>query len=384
MRGHIKKRSKNSYSIKISLGKDANSGKYKYQWTTVKGTKKEAEKRLSEMLNQLDNGTFIKPGKINLSEFLDSWIKNHCTPHLSPRTVEFNSFIVNKYLKPSLGGIKLTELKPPHLQNFYAEKLASGLSARTVRHCHMVIHNALGNATKLSLLFKNIADGVDPPPAPKTEFHTLDERGIYKLLEAAKDGSYYELFYTALFTGMRRSELLALRWNDLDLLLARLSVSRSLHQLKGGQIIYRSPKTLKSRRMISLTPTNALLLKNLKEKQRVLYSIMGTPINDDNSVFSYSDNKPMLPNTVTHAWIKLIRKCGLGNVRLHDARHSHASLMLKQGINPKVIQERLGHSSIQTTIDVYSHVMPGMQEFAAKQFDDMVIFKAEKETVENH
>ncbi len=389
MRGHIVKRYKDSYTVVLNLGIDPTTGKRKQQWVSVKGTKKAAEKRLSELLSQLDTGTFMKPGKTTLGEFLEHWLKDYAWPNLAPRTAEGYEHIIRRHLILGLGNITLTQLKPEHLQRYYSEKLSEGrcdgkgaLSPQTVRHHHVTLHNALQSAVKWGLLSRNPADAVSPPRFQRPEWHTLNEDDIKILLEAAKVTPYYALFYLALFTGMRRSELLALRWCDVDLLLCQLYVTRTLHQLRDASIVYRAPKTAKGRRMITLPPSATLVLREHKEKQEVTRVILGIPLIDDDLIFSDLNGKPLLPNTVTHAWIKLVRRTGLGGIRLHDARHSHASLMLKAGTHPKIVQERLGHASIVITLDTYSHVAPGLQEAAAARFDELVVPRREKEAVE--
>lgn len=207
----------------------------------------------------------------------------------------------------------------------------------------------------------------------------MSESDIHIFLEFAKSTPYHALFYTALFTGMRRSELLALRWSDIDLILCQLYGNRTLHQLRTGEIIYRQPKTEKGRRQIALSPSTALVLKEHRETQEQLMQAQGITLNNDSLVFSQIDGKPLLPDSITHAWMKLARRSGLHGIRLHDARHTHASLMLKQGIHPKIVQERLGHSSIQITLDTYSHVTPGLQEAAATRFDEIILSSSKQE-----
>ena len=390
MRGHIIKRYKNSYTIVLNLGVDPITGRRKQQWLSVKGTKKEAEKRLSDVLHQLDTGTFMKPGKTTLGEFLERWLKDYAWTNLAPRTAEGYEHIIRRHLLPSLGNITLTQLKPEHLQRYYSEKLSEGrcdrkgaLSSTTVRHHHMALHTAMYSAVKWGLLPKNPADAVSPPPTRQIEIHTMDEDDMHTFLEAAKKTPYHVLFYLALFTGMRRSEILALRWCDVDLLLCQVHITRTLHQLRNGEIVFRAPKTAKGRRMIALTPSTTLVFREHKERQEAMRVLLGKPLTDDDLIFSQVDGKPLLPNTVTHAWIRLVRRTGLRGIRFHDARHSHASLMFKQGTHPKIVQERLGHSSIQITLDTYSHVAPGLQEKAAARFDEGVLSKREKEAVEN-
>jgi integrase len=381
MRGCIVKRSKHSYSIKVSMGKDAKSGKYKYQWTTVKGTKKDAEKRLGEILYQIDNGSFIKPDKTTLGEYLERWLQDYVKPNLSPRGFERYASIIRQHLIPEMGNIILTQLRPEHLQGHYTAKLTGGLSAGTVRYHHAVIHKALQTAFKWGLVNRNAADAVDAPRARHKEMQIWDENESNQFLKIAKESSYYALFHTALFTGMRRSELLALRWHDIDFVFCRLSVNRSLHHLKDGSFIFTEPKSASSRRTIALSPSAILTLKEHKEKQALERVMLAIPLKDDDLVFSDPDGRPLRPNTVTRAWRVLAARAGVKAIRLHDARHTHASLMLKQGTHPKVVQERLGHASIQMTLDTYSHVVPGLQQAAADSFDKLLNGRGEKEYV---
>jgi integrase len=377
MRGHIVKRYKGSYTIVLNLGVDPATGKRKQQWISVKGTKKEAERRLADLVHQLDTGTFMKPSKTNLAEYLERWLKDYVWPNLAPRTAEGYESIVRQHLIPGLGNITLTQLKPTHLQHYYAEKLSTGrcdgkgaLSPQTMRHHHTALHKALQTALEWGLLNRNVADAVRSPHAERPEMHTWGEDEVTRFLQAAKNTPYYALFYSALFTGMRRSELLALRWCDIDLLLCQVYVTRAVHQLRDGSIVYRPPKTAKGRRMIALSPSTALVLKEHKEKQEAIRGQFGFSVTDEDLIFNTLEGKPIRPNTVTRAWSDLAKRCGLNVIRLHDARHTHASLMLKQGIHPKIVQERLGHSTIAVTLDTYSHVSPGLQEAAAKRFDE--------------
>ncbi len=348
MRGHITKRSEGSYSIVLDVGTDPSSGKRKQQRVTVKGTKKDAEKWLSELLHQLDTGTFAKPGKITLAEYLDQWLKDYVWPNLSPRTAEGYEHIIRRHLIPTLGNIPLTQVKPEHLQKYYSVKLSGGrcdgnggLSTRTVRHHHVTLHTALESAVKWGLLVRNPADAVTPPRYQRHEMHTLDEQGIHTLLEAAKATPYYALYYTALYTGMRRSELLALRWSDIDLVMCELSVTRTLHHLRDGSFIYRQPKTAKSRRLIALSPSTALVLKEHKEKQETDHLLMGVPLKVSDLVFSHIDGKPLLPDTVTREWIRLTRRVELPGIRCMTPVILTPLLCLSRGFIPRLSQKGL-------------------------------------------
>jgi len=229
---------------------------------------------------------------------------------------------------------------------------------------------ALSHAVKWQILVRNVALAVDPPRPSQSEMATFTEEQARLFLEAVAESPYHELFTVALYTGMRRSELLGLPWKDVDLYLAQLSVTQTLHRLSSGGFIFGKPKTAKSRRTIALPPTVCILLGQLKERQIGERLLLGLKLQDDDLVFSKPDGKPLDPSTITHTFKKIIKSAGLPNLRFHDLRHTHASLMLKQGIHPKIVSERLGHSSIGITLDTYSHVMPGLQEAAALRFEE--------------
>jgi len=252
MRGTITKRG-NSYRIKVSLGKDPNTGKYTSYFETVKGNKKDAEKRLNEVINQRENGNFVKPGKISVGDYLKQWLQDYAYTNLSPNTAEGYDSIINTHLIPVLGSILLNQLRPEIIQRYISDKLSHGrtndngkLSARTVRHHIVCLHTALQNAVKMGMLVRNPVDAITIPRAEHHEMRVMSESDIQSFLEIARNTEYYALFYTALFTGMRRSELLALRWQDVDLLLLHASSNRSLHQIKGGKVIFRQPRLKKA------------------------------------------------------------------------------------------------------------------------------------------
>ena len=210
---------------------------------------------------------------------------------------------------------------------------------------------------------------------------TLAADDVPKFLEAAKGTPYYALFYLLLHTGLRRGEALALRWKNIDLGLASLGVSgylsvvETVYKLDGNNVI-KEPKTPQSRRRIALPPSLGLVLRQHRTEQEAQRTLLGRPLSDNDFVFSHPDGALWDPSTISHAFNKVIRKAGLPHIRLHDLRHTHASLLLQAGVHPKVVQERLGHSSIRVTLDTYSHVMGGLQETAAQRFDDFLSARA--------
>jgi len=372
MRNGIMKTGQNCFSILINAGRDPATGKRIMQWVSFKGTFKEAQQKRVELLHQLNTGNFARPTKTKVAEFLRRWIDDY-KPNLSPRGYDRYEGIINRHLIPALGHLTLTQLKPEHISKHYTDLLNRGLAPKTVKYHHSVLHNALKTALKWGLIMRNPSDAVTPPRGRQSEMQTWNEIEMTRFLKEAESTSYYELFYLALFTGMRRSELLALRWSNIDFIYDQIYVNRGLHHLKNGSYVFTEPKSQKSRRAIALSPSTVLLLKALYDKQAQNMAMLRKSLNDDDLVFCHLDGVPLRPNTITRAWVVTAQKAGVNPIRLHDARHTHASLLLKQGIHPKIVQERLGHSSIEITLDTYSHVAPGLQAAAAARFDEAFI-----------
>ena len=218
---------------------------------------------------------------------------------------------------------------------------------------------------------KYLYDEVDPPRPEQKNMATLVPEDIPQFLEAAGESSYYVLFYTALYTGMRLGELLGLRWCDVDLDMASLSVVQALYK-RSGVCKMVKPKSSHSRRRIALSPSLALLLREYKDEQNVRGILLGESLVDSDLVFCHPDGKPLDPGVVSHTFAKVLKKAGLPHIRFHDLRHTHATLLLKGGIHPKIVSERLGHANIGITLDTYSHVLPGLQKKAAERFDHLV------------
>jgi len=365
-------------------------GKRKQQWQSVKGTKKDAERRLGELLQAVDNGSYVKPEKMTVGEHLENWLKEYVLVNTAPRTAEDYEMVIRLHLIPALGNLPLSGLRPEHIQRYYSDKLTNGrcdgkggLSPKTVRNHHHILHSTLQNAMKLGLIVRNPADAVAVPRVQRSEVQAWDKAEVTAFLEGIKGTTYYPIFYLALYTGMRRSEILALRWQDVDLLLGQVYVSRSLHRLKGGELVFRSTKSDKGRRTIALPPSAVLLLREHREKQQLEKAMMDSTLGEDDLVFGHPDGTPFVPDTITHVWQKILKKSEIKRIRLHDARHTHATVLPAQGVHPKIVQERLGHSSIQMTIDTYSHVLPGLQEAAALRFDEFLQTPSENTSTEN-
>ena len=371
-RGHIRQRStkyKNSWTVYLYLGVDPDSGKKRYKTEVVRGTKREAQKRLTELLGQLDTGTYVEPSRETVESFLHQWLRDYAETHVRQRTLEGYRGNLDRYIIPALGSIALKKLAARHIQSFESDGLRRGLSAQTVLHCHRIIFQALRWGVKMGALSRNVAEAVSPPRPQRKEAQTLDWEGVRKFLEATRTSSYYPLFLVALLTGLRRSELLALRWQDVDLESGTLPVSRSLVKLKTGKMIMAAPKSGRPR-VIHLPLGVMACLRRLRGVQGAHLATLAQPITRDTLVFAHADGRPYTPDVVSRAFGLAARKAGMRGLRFHEMRHTHASLMLAAGVHLKLVSERLGHSGIGITGDLYSHVLPGLQKEAVMQWDE--------------
>ena len=371
MKGRIVKRSKENYTIILSLPRDASTGKYKQKWISAHGKRPVVERQLTDLMHRYNTTGFLDDDNVKTAEFLERWLTVY-KPHVSTQSYDRSASIVHRHLIPDLGEVPLAKILPEHLQRHYAKCAAAGLKPGTVKKHHAVIHSALAAAVKWGLVYRNVADIVDSPRYKRVEMQFWEADQMNEFLDKNIDSEYYPLFYTALTTGMRRSELLGLRWQDIDLLMCQLAVRRTLKHLQGGAYVFEDVKTEKSRRTIALSPNSTAILSKLFDSRS---GKLATP---EAQVFCGPAGQPMRPNTVSRAWQLGCKKAGVKVIRLHDARHTHATLLLKQGVHPKVVQERLGHASIAITLDLYSHVVQGLQESAAAKFDELITNKTAK------
>ena len=371
MNGTIRKRGKNSWQLIFDLPRDAD-GKRKQARHTVHGTKRDAEAKMRELLSGLDKGEYVAPSKETVSSYLARWLATYAATNTNIRTQEDYCGIVRRYIDPNIGTVPLSRLRPEQLDVLYGEMKARGLSARTILHTHRVLREALAHAIKRRLLTRNVCDAVDPPrPKPK-EMVSLDEDGLARFLSVAESSYYGNVFFVASYTGLRRSEVLALKWSAVDLDAGTISVVAGLHRIPGHGLVTLPTKTQQSRRLISITPEVVEVLRQTRGAQVLKQIELGSLWQDSGFVFTQPDGAPVDPELVTKAFARMAKASGFTGIRFHDLRHTHASLMMKAGINPKVVSERLGHSSIAITMDIYSHVLPGIQEEAAHRFASLL------------
>lgn len=387
MRGHISKRG-STYSVVLDVGRDPVTKKRKQKRISGFATKKEAEAALAKLIAEVERGTFFDPGKLTVGEWLQEWLKGHCTGDLSPTTIRGYRMMVEKHLIPAIGDIPLAKLQPVHLKNYYAQARESGrvdgrpskgtrLSARTVLHHHRVLHKALHEAEKLGLISRNPADLVDPPRAEKKVPVTLTVEEAERSLEVLRGTYLYIPSLLAIATGARRGEILGLRWKDVDLDARAVTIEQELLRVE-RQYIFRQPKTTGSVRPIPIPPFVAEELKAHQLQQKKWRLAAGSAWQDTGLVCTSEDGSPINPDTLSPRFVKIMQRAGFPHITFHGLRHTHATLLLKWNVHPKKVSERLGHSSIKLTMDTYSHVMPTMQDEAVELLEKNLFSGARK------
>ena len=373
MKGSIRERSPGHWAIILDQ-RDPATGKRKRKWHSFEGTKREAQVECSRLITAMKGGTYQEPNKITLGDFLSRWV-DHIKSQVSPKSHERYAGIVNQNIKPAIGAVLLTKLKPAQISEAYGKALvggrrddkAGGLSPRTVGHMHRVLKQALGQAVRWELLTRNPADAVDPPKVDWKPMQTYDLPQTADLIEAVRGGPIFIPALLAVLCGLRRGEICALRWRNVDLAAGQISVVESLEQTKAG-LRFKAPKSGKGRTVaLSETVVDELRAHRVKRAQEMLR--LGVGLSDDDLVIAHADGSIVQPIYVSQQWARSIAKTPLARLRFHDLRHAHATHLLANGVHPKVASERLGHSKVGITLDLYSHVIPGMQEDAVATVD---------------
>jgi integrase len=368
MRGHITKRG-DSWTALVDLPPDPATGKRRRKRITA-ATKREVENQVAVVLASAQTG-FVDAGKVTVREFFDHWLDT-AAPTLRPSTVRRYRDLARLHIVGVVGNLKLAKLSPAEVQRLYADRLAAGLSPTSVRHVHGLLHRALGDAVRWGLLARNVTDAVDPPRRSTPEARTWDAREVAAVLSAAANDDHEALWRLALLTGMRRGELLGLRWTDIDLDGGVLSVRRTMSRGASSRLENGEPKTASGRRRIALPASVIDSLRRHRVRQLEYRLKAGLAFEDRGLVFTNETGGPVHPNTLSARFRRLIVTVGVPTIRFHDLRHTCATLLLGQGVHPKVVQERLGHTDIAMTMNLYSHVTADMQRQAADQLDDVI------------
>jgi integrase len=336
-------------------------------------TSTEVRQKLRAALTNRDNGLVTKvSARETVSSYFAQWIDG-VESTIRPRTAASYRSTIRTYIDPGLGRVPLLKLQPQHIARMYAD-MASRVSAKTIRNTHGVVHRGLEQAVRWRLVSVNVADLVDPPRRERSEMQALDSVEAARVLEAGRaDDDLNALWWLALTVGMRMGELIALRWDSVDLEAGTLRVVASMIRVSGQEARLAEPKTNRSRRQITLSRGALEALRQHRQHQAATSLAAGQPVARSSFVFrrGAADPRPLSVTTLWKRWHRLLKRAGVRAVRFHDARHTAASLLLGRGVHPKVVSEMLGHATVAMTLDVYSHVTPAMSRQAADTMDDL-------------
>lgn len=370
MRGRIFKRGA-SYSYVVDLPPDPISGRRRQQKKGGFRTKRTCEAALNDVLNALRSGTFVESSKRTVRSFLEEEWLPAIQAGLRPTTWETYRTHVAVYIAPTLGDVELQRLTPAQVGGLYRKLLSEGrrrrpggLSPKSVRNTHVVMHRALRDAVRWGYVVRNVAEAVDAPKVKHEDMKFWTPAQLHRFLATVGNDRLSALWILFATTGMRRGEVAGLRWLDLDLEATRLLV-RAPRVAVGKEIVVSQPKTAKGRRAVSLDKFTVAALAGWKERQAEERAQVGPGYQESGLVFTMIDGSPISPHLLTDWFEAWAKKADLPRIRLHDMRHSYASAALAAGVPAKVVSERLGHAHIGITMDTSSHVMPELDQDAA-------------------
>jgi integrase len=376
MKGHIRERSPGHWAIILDQ-RDPATGNRKRKWYSFKGTKRQAQSECARLITGTNDGSYVEPSKVTVLQFFERWLK-HIKPNVAPRTYERYEQIATKNIAPLLGAKTLSKLQPIDISEAYAQALESGrrdgkggLSPRTVHHMHRILYSALSQAERWKLISRSPAALLEKRDRPKIEHKpvaTIDAPTTAAVMDAARERRLFIPLVLAALCGIRRGEITALRWRSIDLDAGRLAVVASTEQTDKGPIREKEAKSGKAR-TVALPSLAVEELRRWRVTQAEKLLKLGIRTDDSWHVVTNEDGSSPQPRSVTRALNKFLKEW---NIKLHGLRHSHASHMLASNVHPKIVQERLGHSSIAITMDIYSHLMPNMQGEAAAAVDGVM------------
>jgi len=363
--GSIRQRADGTWEARISLVGGVRKSLYGK-------TRTEVQAKLRSAQRDIDAGMSIDSGKITVRDYLEKWLNSSVKPSVKVRTYEGYESIVRVRVLPHLGRKAIGRVTSLDLQSMYTELAESGLSARSVQHTHRVLHLAFTQAMRWSMLTRNPCDGVTPPQAQRPKLQVLTQEQVATLLDVTREHPNHALFVLAVTTGMRIGELLGLTWADIDLDGKKLMVRQSLQRQNEAGLVFVEPKTSRSRRTIMLSQRAVSALRHHRARKNEQRLLTGSEWQDLGLVFSNATGGAPDPGWQRQVFQEELKRAGLPRLRFHDLRHTAATLLLSQGVHPKVVSEMLGHATITLTLDTYSHLVPVMHAQAADAMDSML------------
>ena len=366
--GSIYKRSDGRWAATINLGWQDGKRKRKTYYAT---TRREVQEQLKVALRDQQQSLPVASDRLTVRQFLDTWLIESVKSTVRPRTFQSYSELVRVHLGPGLGRIPLSKLSPDDVQKLINRKLASGLSPRRVQYIHAVLRRALGQAEKWGRVQRNVAKLVDTPRVQKVEIKPFSPEEARRFLQAIKGDRNETLYILAIAVGLRQGEILGLSWPDIELEECQITVRNTLQKIDGVYQLV-EPKSVKSRRTLALPEIVIEALWVHRGNQIADQLKAGTRWQETDLVFTSGNGTPINRHNLTRDFQALLKRAGLPKQRFHDLRHTAASLLLAQNVQPRDLMEILGHSQISLTMNTYSHVMPSALREAATRMDSIL------------
>ena len=351
------------------MGRGEN-GKIRKRYETVRGTKRQAQQRLRQLLTAVDHGSTPSTERIKLCDWLQRWMMERIVPHRKLSTVDRYERAIRRHIEPTLGTLELDKISPAQINAFEAGLTANGESATSVNLVHAVLSGAMRYAASLELIMRNPASLVSPPAKPKKEAQAPSMESVRRMLRLAEELNHYlfPCIHLLAYTGMRRGEAVALTWNNVDLEAGHLNVVASVGRVGRQGLVVDVPKSKSGQRKIDLDARTVEILRAHREHQRQFRDALEDDFWGGDKVFTNQQGDWVNPNMVTRVIGDLTRRSGADAITARSLRHFHASVALQTGQNIVVISKRLGHSNVSITSDIYAHELPGWQKEAANAF----------------
>lgn len=369
----IRKSGKISYEITVEGERDPLTGKRNRVFRTVKGSEKEARKVMHRLINDMEQNKIVKKNHKTVEEWMEEWITLYL-PNVEETTRVGYKTKLRCYIKPALGDILIYSLRADHVQKMVNDMQARGLSPKNIRDTFNNINAAMKKAVVLRYIPFNPCEGVVLPKLKKYRAKVYDNQMIHTLLDTASGTDMYLPVLLGVTVGLRRGEMLALRWDDIDFKTNTIKVRNNMVNGENG-IIIKAPKSEAGIRDIKVGDEVMAELK--KARLKYMEDALTSPIFQNlNFVIRQEDGSPLHPDSMTRKWSRFLKDNDLPHIRLHDLRHSNATALIQAGVNPRVVQQRLGHSDVNITLNTYTHVLPEMDIDAAAKLDAIMLRRA--------
>ena len=373
--GHIRKRitskGETTYQITVESDRDPITGERNRKYKTIKGTKKQAETIMRQMIQEAENGGIASSSGIRLKDWLEQWLKTY-KPNIEQTTRGGYQEKIDEYIVPKLGQIPIGSLNPLAVQNFINDLSTQGLAPKTIRNTYNILNPAMKKAVELRMISFNPCVGAVLPKLVKYQPNIYSKEKMAEMLKVTKGTDMHLIAVLEFSLGIRRGELCALKWEHIDLENKKVTICENRVNDKKGNVVTKPPKSEAGKRVISVGEDVATVLLEAKQVYQQDKMKLGTKFKDLGYVVRKQNGTPFQPDSLTQKWRRFLEKNNLPVIRLHDSRHSNATALIESGVSAKVVQQRLGHSDVTLTLNTYTHVLPSMDEEAANILDNLI------------